>query len=62
MLARAAPGIIGITRSSAGGMLMKLRWLALACFIVALAQPRMLLSESKVSASGVDIVVALDSG
>ncbi|HZV36424.1 MAG TPA: VWA domain-containing protein, partial [Verrucomicrobiae bacterium] len=53
-------GIIGITRSSAGGMLMKLRWLALACFIVALAQPRMILSESTLHASGVDIVVALD--
>lgn len=53
-------GIIGITRSSAGGMLMKLRWLALACFIVAMAQPRKILSESKVSASGVDIVTALD--
>ncbi|HWF18817.1 MAG TPA: VWA domain-containing protein, partial [Verrucomicrobiae bacterium] len=53
-------GIIGITRSNAGGMLLKLRWLALACFIVALAQPRMILSESKVHASGVDIVVALD--
>ncbi len=53
-------GIIGITRSSAGSMLLKLRWLALACFIVAMAQPRLMLSETKVSASGVDIVVALD--
>lgn len=53
-------GIVGITRSNAGGMLMKLRWLALACFIFALAQPRMILSENTVHASGVDIVVALD--
>ena len=53
-------GIIGITRSSAGSILLKLRWLALALFIVALAQPRLVLSETKVSASGVDIVVALD--
>ncbi len=53
-------GIIGITRSSAGSILPKLRWLALACFICALAQPRFVHSEAKVSASGVDIVVALD--
>jgi Ca-activated chloride channel family protein len=53
-------GIVGITRSRAGGMLLKLRWLALALFIVALAQPRFVLSETQVKASGVDIVVALD--
>jgi Ca-activated chloride channel family protein len=53
-------GIVGITRSRAGSILMKLRWLALACFIVALAQPRFTLSETQVKASGVDIVVALD--
>ncbi len=53
-------GIIGITRSSAGAILLKLRWLALALFIVALAQPRLVHSETKISASGVDIVVALD--
>jgi Ca-activated chloride channel family protein len=53
-------GIIGITRSSAGSLLPKMRWFALALFIVALAQPRFVQSESKVSASGVDIVVALD--
>ncbi len=53
-------GIIGITRSNAGSILPKLRWLALALFICALAQPRFIHSESTVSASGVDIVVALD--
>src|SRR3954454_21658697 len=53
-------GIIGITRSSAGTILPKLRWLALALFICALAQPRLVHSEATVSASGVDIVVALD--
>src|SRR5260221_7869291 len=53
-------GIIGITRSSAGSILPKLRWLALALFIVALAQPRFVHNESHVTASGVDIVVALD--
>jgi Ca-activated chloride channel homolog len=53
-------GIIGITRSNAGGMLMRLRWLALAFLIFALAQPHLPESETKVSASGVDIVIALD--
>ncbi len=53
-------GIIGITRSSAGSILLKLRWLAFAFFIIAMAQPRLTHSETKVSASGVDIVLALD--
>ena len=53
-------GIIGIKKSRAGAILMRLRWLALAFFIVALAQPRLVHSEAKVSASGIDIVVALD--
>src|ERR1700748_2072693 len=53
-------GIIGITRSNAGAMLMKLRWLALAFLIIALAQPRFKLSETIVHASGIDIVIALD--
>ena len=53
-------GIIGITRSGAGSILPKLRWLALALFIVALAQPRLMQSQTNVHASGVDIVIALD--
>ena len=53
-------GIIGITKSRAGGILLKLRWLTLALFIIALAQPRFVLSETHVNAKGVDIVVALD--
>jgi Ca-activated chloride channel family protein len=52
--------IIGINRSSAGAMLLRMRWAALALFIIALAQPRLVSSETTVSASGVDIVVALD--
>lgn len=40
-------GIIGITRSGAGSILPKLRWLALALFIVALAQPQLVHSEKK---------------
>jgi Ca-activated chloride channel homolog len=53
-------GILNITRARSGGFLSALRWLALALFIVALAQPRFTRSETKVTASGVDIVVALD--
>ena len=53
-------GIVGISRSNAGSVLPKLRWLALALFIIALAQPRLVHNESHVTASGVDIVVTLD--
>jgi Ca-activated chloride channel homolog len=53
-------GILNITRTRSGGFLSALRWLALALLIVALAQPRFTRSETKVTASGVDIVVALD--
>ncbi|HTL56985.1 MAG TPA: VWA domain-containing protein [Candidatus Limnocylindrales bacterium] len=53
-------GILNITRTKSGGFLSALRWLALALLIIALAQPRLTKSETKVSASGVDIVVALD--
>lgn len=47
-------------RSRAGAILTALRWLALACFVIALAQPRFTRSETRVTASGVDIVVAID--
>ena len=53
-------GILDLSRARAGGFLASLRWLALALLIVALAQPRWSHSETKVTASGVDIVVALD--
>jgi Ca-activated chloride channel family protein len=52
--------IAGLRRSRAGAILADLRWLALALFIVALAQPRLPRGESHVKASGIDIVVALD--
>jgi len=47
-------------RYSAGAILASLRWLVLAALIVALAQPRLTETETSISASGVDIVVALD--
>src|SRR5271154_69097 len=53
----------GLTRarhSRAGNFLAALRWLTLAIFICALAQPRLSKSTTTVKASGVDIVVAFD--
>jgi len=52
--------ILNVTRSRAGAFLAALRWLTLGLFIVALAQPRITRSETRIKASGVDIVVALD--
>jgi Ca-activated chloride channel homolog len=53
-------GMLNVSRTRSGGFLSTLTWLALALFIAALAQPRFTRSETKVTASGVDIVVALD--
>ncbi len=52
--------ILNVTRTRASSFLTALRWLTLALLIFALAQPRLTRSETKVKASGVDIVVALD--
>jgi Ca-activated chloride channel homolog len=53
-------GLTKARRSRAGAFLFSLRWLALALFIVALAQPRLMKSQTTVKASGIDIVVAFD--
>ena len=54
-------GVLDISRTSAGRFSAALRWLALALFIIALAQPRLTrFDTSKATASGVDIVVAFD--
>jgi Ca-activated chloride channel family protein len=53
-------GLGSVTRSRTGQFLAAIRLLALALLIVALAQPRFSRSETKITASGVDIVVALD--
>src|SRR6267142_2690034 len=53
-------GILNVTRAKSGGFLAALRWLTLALCIVALAQPRLTKSETKVNASGIDIAVAID--
>jgi Ca-activated chloride channel family protein len=52
--------VSGLSRSKAGSILLSLRWLALALFIVALAQPRFIKGETEIKASGIDIVLALD--
>jgi len=52
--------VINVSRSRSGGLLTAFRWLTLAFLIVAIAQPRSSKSETKVMASGVDMVVALD--
>ena len=53
-------GLTSARRSRAGNFLAALRWLVLALFILALAQPRLAKSTTEVKASGIDIVAALD--
>ena len=57
---RLVEGLTQARRSRAGAFLAGLRWLVLAFFIVALAQPRLMKSQTTVKASGIDIVAALD--
>ena len=57
---RLVEGLTRARRSRAGAFLAALRWLVLALFIVALAQPRLMKSRTEVKASGIDIVCALD--
>jgi Ca-activated chloride channel family protein len=57
---RLVEGLTRARRSRAGGFLAALRWLVVALFIIALAQPRLMQSQTEVKASGVDIAVAFD--
>ena len=57
---RLVEGLTRTRRSHAGAFLAALRWIVLALFIVALAQPRLMKSQTTVKASGIDIVCALD--
>ncbi len=52
--------ISGIHRSHAGRILAALRWIALTGFILGLARPQQVQTESTVKASGIDIAVAID--
>jgi Ca-activated chloride channel family protein len=47
-------------RVQAGGWLSALRYVALACFIVALARPQKIDSSSQVQESGIDMMLAID--
>ena len=53
-------GILNVSGTRSGAFLAALRWLVLALLIIALAQPRLTKSETKVTASGVDIVAVID--
>ncbi len=53
-------GIMGLSRSSIGAILLRMRWLALALFIIGLARPQFGEGEAVIKASGVDIVVSID--
>ena len=53
-------GLTGHVQSRAGGFLRALRWLTLAAFLIALARPQLGEGETKMSASGIDIVIAVD--
>jgi Ca-activated chloride channel family protein len=53
-------GILNVTRTRSGGLVSALRWASLALFVLAMAQPRLTKSETRVSASGIDIAVAMD--
>ena len=53
-------GLTGQVQSRAGAFLRALRWFALAAFFIALARPQLGEGETKVSASGIDIVIAVD--
>jgi Ca-activated chloride channel family protein len=53
-------GILNVSRTRSGAFLAALRWLVLTLLIIALSQPRLTKSETRIRASGVDIAVALD--
>jgi Ca-activated chloride channel family protein len=53
-------GVSELSRTDSGKILAAMRWLALACFLVGLARPQRIQSETSIRASGIDIVVALD--
>lgn len=53
-------GVVNINRSGAGRVLAAMRWLTLVLFIVGMARPQFVESETDVKASGIDIVIAID--
>ncbi len=53
-------GITELRRSRAGVVLMNLRWIALALFFIGMARPQVAGGQAPISASGIDIAVAMD--
>ena len=53
-------GITGLTRSGARGFLLKLRWLCLGLLVLGMARPQTGEGQERVTASGIDIALALD--
>lgn len=53
-------GITNVSRSRSGAFINFLRWLAILMFILGLARPRVPEGQTKFTASGVDIMIALD--
>jgi Ca-activated chloride channel family protein len=53
-------GITSLHHTSRGKILLRLRYLVLAFLIIAFARPQLPEGDSKIKASGIDIVVALD--
>lgn len=53
-------GVTNLGQSGAGRVLSTLRWLAIGLFVVALARPQLVESETSTKASGIDIVTAID--
>jgi Ca-activated chloride channel family protein len=52
--------VADMTQWNSGKILRAMRWIALGLFIIGLARPQKIESETAIKASGVDIVVALD--
>jgi Ca-activated chloride channel family protein len=53
-------GIASLHQTNRGKILMRMRWFSLALMIIALARPQLPQGDSKIKASGIDIVIALD--
>lgn len=53
-------GITELRRSRAGMVLLNLRWIALALFFIGMARPQIAGGQAPISASGIDIAVAMD--
>ncbi|HEY2736664.1 MAG TPA: BatA domain-containing protein, partial [Polyangiales bacterium] len=56
----AAREIARLSKSRVGGLLISLRLLAAAAFIVALARPQIVDAKTRIKASGTDLVLAVD--